>query len=409
MSTSNPTPEQATLITNAQAELNRTKIALMSKPDVAFFTTLVFSLQHKFSFDLPTAATNGKQIRFNPEFFMTLTRDERVFLLVHEAMHVALLHLDRKADKDHRKWNVAADHVINLMLIDRGFKMPQNGLADPKYANLSTEEVYKLLPDNPSPPPMEDLQDPGEGDDDKDKQGDGNGGSGSQISEDVRKAIMEQHRQDVQDILVRAAMQSKMAGDKPGTIPGDIEIFLDKLLNPKLPWNRILQRFVNQKVKEDYSFRKPNRRFMPKHYLPSLYSDGLGEIAIAVDTSGSVSDADFNQFISEIASIFKTTKPKKIQLIQFDTRIHTVTPIKNVNDLKRVKFKGRGGTDVHDLMKWTVQHKPEILLVFTDGFFHECDIKPKGNTSVVWLIHDNPNFTSSLGKVIHYDLNYRNN
>lgn len=404
MSTSNLTAEQATLITNAQAELNRAKIALMSKPDVAFFTTLVFSLQHKFSFDLPTAATNGKQIRFNPNFFMKLTKDERVFLLVHEAMHVALLHLDRKADKDHRKWNVAADHVINLMLIDRGFKMPKDGLADPKYANLSTEEVYKLLPDNPSPPPMEDLMDPSEGDDNgNDNQGEGEGGS--QISEETRKAIMEQHRQDVQDILVRAAMQSKMSGDKPGTIPGDVEIFLDRLLNPKLPWNRILQRFVNQKVKDDYSFRRPNRRFMPEHYLPSLYSDGLGEIAVAVDTSGSVSDEDFNQFISEIAGIFKTNKPKKIQFIQFDTRIHTITPIQNIRDLKLVKFKGRGGTDVHDLMKWAVQHKPEVLLVFTDGYFHKCDIKPKGNTSVVWLIHDNPGFTTSIGKVIHYDLN----
>ena len=364
--------------------LNKAKIALMGRPDSAFFTTLAFSLIHEFSDQVRTAATNGKRIQYNPEFFMSLSHDERVFLILHEAMHCAYLHMERKGDRDHRNFNIAADHVINLQLIDRGFKMPKDGLAAPQYKELSTEEVYNLLPTTP----------PG--------QGMGGFGEDLQAPDDTSAEAAEALANDIQDILVRASIQSKMANDKPGTIPGEIQIFLDRLLNPKLPWNRILQKYLQAFAKNDYSFRTPNRRFFPQFHLPRLYGENLMNIAVAVDTSGSVSDHEFNRFVTETHSILRMMKPEKITVIQFDTEIKSVNEVRNVRELMHINFTGRGGTLINPVLEWANKNKPQLLLVFSDGEFRFYDTKTKVNT--LWLIHENPKFEAPFGKTIHYEI-----
>ena len=364
--------------------LNKAKIALMGRPDSAFFTTLAFSLIHEFSDKVPTAATNGKRIQYNPEFFMSLSHDERVFLILHEAMHCAYLHMERKGDRDHRKFNIAADHVINLQLIERGFAMPKDGLADPQYKELSTEEVYNLLPTTP----------PG--------QGMGGFGEDLQAPDDTSAEAAEALANDIQDILVRASIQSKMANDKPGTIPGEIQIFLDRLLNPKLPWNRILQKYLQAFAKNDYSFRTPNRRFFPQFHLPRLYDENLMNITVAVDTSGSVSDHEFNRFVTETHSILRMMKPEKITVIQFDTEIKSVSEVRNVRELMSIQFTGRGGTLINPVLEWANKNKPQLLLVFTDGYFRFYDQETKVNT--LWLIHENPKFVAPFGKTIHYEI-----
>lgn len=364
--------------------LNKAKISLMSRPDSAFFTTLCFSMWHKWSDQVETAACNGKQILWNPTFFMNLQGiEERVFLLLHETMHAAYLHMDpiRMNGRCPDRWNIACDHVINLQLVERGFTMPtgiNKGNADPKYKGMSAEEVYALLPNNPGKPSMQDLIALLDG------------------------MTPEELQSDIEDILVRAQIQSKMANDKPGTIPGEIELFLDKLLNPKLPWHRILQKYVQNFAKNDYSFRKPNRRFFPKHYLPSMFSETLMDLAIAIDVSGSVSDADFMRFVTEIYSILRMMKPSKITLIQFDSSIKLVNQIYNILDLMKTKFTGRGGTDINPVLDWANKNKPQLLLVFSDGEFYFNQTDTKVNT--IWLINNRKNFTAPWGKVIHYEM-----
>ena len=360
-----------------QQAMNKAKIQLMSKPDSAFFTTVCFSLKFVWDDKIPTACTNGTEIRFNPDFFMKLSAEERVFLLVHETCHVAYLHMERLGNRIHAKYNVAADHVINLMLIERGFSMPKGGLADRQYLNMYVEQVYDLLPEQDPAKVDMDIQ-PGTGD-------------------------PEELKQAVQDILVRASIQSKMQGDAIGTIPGEIQIFLDKLLDPKLPWNRILQKYLHSMAKSDFTFRKPNRRFFPKHHLPSLHSESLMNIAVAVDTSGSVSDEEFKRFISEVHCILRMMKPEKITLVQFDTDIKSVHTVRSVQELSQVTFAGRGGTRIQPVLDWAEKEKPQLLLVFSDGYFnfqHTSPIK----TPVTWLIHENPKFEAPFGKVISYSI-----
>jgi predicted metal-dependent peptidase len=359
--------------------LSKAKIQLMAKPDSVFFTTVCFSLKHIWDDRIPTACTNGKEIRYNPKFFMSLNTEEQIFLMLHESMHVAYLHMDRLQTRHMRRWNIAADFCINLQLVQRGYKMPSMGLLDHKYDDMGTEEIYKLLPENPPQECDMDIQ-PGEGD-------------------------PEQLAQDVQDILVRAQIQSKMAGDKPGTIPGDIQIYLDGLLNPVLPWNNILRKYINTFTKNDYSFRKPNRRFFPQYHLPSLAGEKLMNLAIAVDTSGSVSDHNFHVFVSEVAAIFRMMKPEEITLVQFDTEIKSVDKLKDLNDLSRCKFTGRGGTLIGPVLEWANNTKPQLLLVFSDGGFNFYDTQTKSET--LWVIHNNPKWSPPWGKTIHYEVSQK--
>ena len=359
--------------------LSKAKINLMSRLDSAFFTSICFSLKHYWDDKVPTACTDGVSIWFNIKFFMKLTVEEQVFLLLHETLHAAYMHMARLMGRDPQIWNYAADYVINLQLVDRGFKMPACGLLDRRFAGMSVDQVYKILvQENPKiDPKLMDLK-PG------DKKSD------------------DQLSQDMQDILVRAAVQSAMFGDKPGTIPGDIQIFLNGLLKPKLPWNRLLQKYLTQFDKNDYSFRKPNRRFFPQHYLPSLQGEKLMNLAIGVDISGSVSNSDFHRFVSEIASIFRMMKPEKITLIQFDTKITSIEEVKSLGELMKVKFSGRGGTAIAPLMNWANTNKPQLLMIFTDGQFRFGDAATTITT--FWLIHNNSLFAAPFGQVIHYKM-----
>lgn len=361
--------------------LNKTKIALMQRADSAFFASLAFSFRHVMDDTISTACTDGKLVRYSPKFFMELDAEERLFLFIHEAMHPAYLHLQRKADRIHGIWNMACDYVINLILVERGFKMPKCGLLDHRFAGMHAEQVYKILIDENTQVPQDMVLDLSESAD---------------PDPATAKAAMN-------EILIRAAIRSKQEKDKPGTIPGEIQIYLDKLLNPKLPWNVILRKFLNGFSRNDYSFRKVNRRYFPQYYIPRLYSESLDSITVAVDTSGSVSDTDFAAFVSEIGAIFRMMMPKEIKLVQFDTRIKSVNKARSFSELKQVKFVGRGGTSIGPVINWANDNPSQVLLVFTDGEFYW----PAGATCkmpVIWLIHNKPDFQAPFGKVIHYTL-----
>lgn len=364
--------------------LSKTKILLMSKEDTTFFATVAFNLKTVWDTLIPTARTNGKEIRFNPAFFMSLTPEERLFLYLHETLHVCLMHVARLNGKDVRKYNIAADHVINLFLISRGFKMPKGGLADPKYEGMTTEQVYALLTDEECanlPGGIDILPLSSEGSEDK----------------------PDQATTELEDLLIQANIQAQQNQDSALAIPGEIQIFLNGLLQPKLPWNVILRRFVTSFKKDDYTFTRPNKNYFPEFYLPSLHSQGMGKVVIAVDTSASVSDDDFKRFVSEISVIVRKLKPDSLQLIQFDTALKSVHRIKNNRDLMGTQFSGRGGTHIAPLLEWVTENKPFLVLVFTDGYF-KFPQEYKSRSNFIWLIHNHPNYTAPFGKTIKYEV-----
>lgn len=374
--------------------LERAKIALMTKPDTAFFCEVAFSLKYEWDETIPTACTNGVFMKLNPKFFMKWNKEQQLGLILHESLHVIYMHMVRRGERDARIYNIAGDYVINALILERGFQLPDGGLHDNRFNGMNTEHVYDILIKEAKNPDSH-LNSPNQGGIGEDII-EGAVGSGEEIltAKDIEDTI--------QQTLIRASIRSKEQEDTPGTIPGDIQLFIDRLLKPKLPWNRILQKYLTQYTKSDYTFKRPNRRFFPDHYLPSMCHSTLMDITVAVDISGSVLDEEFKSFVSEIVSIFKMMKPKKITLIHFDTKIQHIDEITSFRDLMNVKFTGRGGTDIGEVIGWANNNKPQLLLFFTDGGFRFKHYDTKRD--VLWMIHNNPGFTPKFGKVIHYGI-----
>lgn len=382
-----------TVSPECQKAMDKAKIQMLSQPDTTFFTTVLFSLKHVWDERIPTACTNGKWIRYNPDFFMKQSPKQQLGLMLHETFHVVWMHMLRLGDRCPMKWNMATDYVINLLITDRGFELPKGALLDEKFRGMSAEEVYDLIPD-PDPNEVEihfTLGEPGES-------GDGDPADGQAMP------VPEELAREIEDILIKAQLQSKMAGDKPGAIPGEIELYLDRLLKPKLPTAVLLRKYLHDFAKNDYSWRRPNRRYFPQHHLPSLYSEALGHIAVAVDASGSVSDEEFQRFVGEVGGILRQMRPKKISLITFDTRIRQIDEVHNLNELSKITFTGRGGTDIHGVLNWIDTHQPKVTLVFSDGYFRFANDLATPKTPIVWLIHDNADFEAPFGRVMHYDM-----
>lgn len=371
-----------------ERELNRTKIALMQSKEAVFFTTIVFSLKFVWDENHPTAYTNGYKIGFNPDFFMGMSREERAGVLIHEAYHVAADHLGRLGKRDPRIWNAAADHVINLDLKSRNIKLPVPHLADSRFVGMSTEQVYQILDSEAIEIelPMEDIMG-GNG------EGQGEDGEGNPVT-------AEQRQRHVEALLVRASVQAKMQGAKPGSIPGEVELMLNRLMKPRLPWQTILRREVTDLAKVGYTWQRPNRRYTPDHYLPSLNVPAVTDLTFYVDISGSVSDDQFRIFVSEIASTFKMFPMKNLRIVQFDTKIRNDDTVKNIQELMKIKFTGRGGTCPECIFEDMDKTKPRLALVFTDGEFHwhRDKVKPR----LLWLINDNERFKPRFGRAIHF-------
>lgn len=388
----NYTEQQKEAIAKFQKGLDKCKVVLMREPKWAFFTAVCFSLKQKIDFSIPTAATDGLCIFWNPFFFVSMPHAQQVGVLIHEVLHVAYMHMERGQGRDHQVFNQAADHVINLQILQKGLQLPDFRLADERFQGMNAEQVYNILY-------REKLSNPG-------------GQTPNKMDGDLLPApkgeTKETVKKKVEQILVQAAIRAKQEKAPPGSIPGDLEIAIGRLMNPKLPWQRLLQRYIKAASKDDYSWRKPNKKYLPDLIMPSMHSEKLIDLAIAVDTSGSVADHEFQYMVSEVASIFKMMKPSHITLLQFDTRLHTVTKIKNLRELLACKFTGRGGTRVEPVMEWAQKHCPQLLLIFTDGGFRNPDEYSRAVAQrTLWLIHNEPNYTAPFGRTVHYEIEYR--
>lgn len=200
--------------------ISRAKIKLMLKGDAAFLSTLVLSLDTRVVEGVGTACTDGIQILFDPVFLDTLDDEQVIFLLAHETWHVAFMHMCRVGNRNFQRYNCAADYVINYMLTENGYKFIEGGLLDSKYAGMSAEEVYDLLPEDEDALPENtldgDFKEAG-----KDSDGEGSGGSkpGGTPGQGAAGMTSEEVEQKIQDAVIKAATAAQMS-NQAGSIPG---------------------------------------------------------------------------------------------------------------------------------------------------------------------------------------------
>ena len=333
--------------TALESKLLKAKVELMTRS--AFISTIALSLRHVITDKTKTADVSKTTIRYNPEFLKSQTVTQFAGLMAHECWHVAFQHLARRGDRDPIIWNCAGDYIINHMLTKAGFEIPTAGLLDQKYGDgWSTDSVYddlmKEKKDFDTDKLMLDLREE----------------EGSEKDGLARDSA-------VTNIIVRARTQAQMSGKHAvGEIPDEILRIIDELLNPKLPWQVILNRFLDQRVREEYSWARRNRRYQNDTYMPSLHSYGLGHLTFAIDTSGSIDDEELQEMLSEIKGVQQTFNPESMTIIDCDSVIHKIHDVTQNTDIMSLDFHGGGGTSFQPVLDYVSEHPTQALIYFTD-------------------------------------------
>ena len=318
-----------------------------------FIGSVALNMPMSIDNSVPTAATNGKRVLFNEEFCNGLSDEELKFLVAHECMHPMLEHNFRRGERDTYKWNQAADYVINKLLTDEGIgKMPEQGLLDDniyKQGGGTSDGIFNLLPDTP-------------------QDGQGNGGQGQPLDscEDGQgsPAEVSQQQAEWKVKVAQAAQSAKMMGK----MSAGLERLVDEILKPKVDWRDVLQRFVVKCRSDQRSWARPNRRFLSQGlYLPSVSGESLGEIAFAVDCSGSIGQDEINQFASEITTVWQDQRPTKVHVIYFDSEVSHYDEF-GQDDEPVVKPHGGGGTAFSPVFRYMAEKgiEPVACIFLTD-------------------------------------------
>jgi len=381
----------------AQERLFKATTAIVGQDEFIALAGVLMIGEKKIVDGLPTACTNGRDEAYGREFVESLTDPEFRFLILHECYHKMYRHLTtwkHLYEEDAQRANRACDYAINIRLADtdlgkKGWiKMPENGLIDEAYRGMDVHEIYKLLP-------------PGNGGKSK---GDGEGDSPFDDHDwEGAQEMSEEEAEELKKQIDEAIRQGSTLASKTGARSyGD-------LLKTEQDWRELLREFVSTTCAgHDYStWRKPNRRYVGMDIImPSAISETLGEIVVAIDTSGSIGQRELEKFLTEIVGISEQVKPSKVRIIYWDTSVCS-TEVYLQDELYKIpastKPEGGGGTDVACVPIYMNEQgiKPECVVVLTDGYLGGT--WGVWNVPVLWCIIDNPNTTAGVGTTIHLD------
>ncbi len=380
----------------AQAELAakavsgaRARFVLGRDARSAFFACLALRLKPVPSWDVPTMATDGRSLEYNPSFVAGLAADELLGVVAHEAMHCALGHHARRGARDLSRWNVACDLAVNGILVGAGFSLPETRLmaGEGAYSGLppgkAAEAYYGLLPQPPEDQPDDGDQDPGGCGAVKDP------GSGSPAETADQQASWD-----------AAVAQAERAAAARGELPAGLARSVADVLHPPADWRSVLREFVASTARSDYSWSRPNRRFIAQGlYLPGLRSEELGEVVVAVDTSGSVGAAELAVFGGELDALlgaFDCTAT----IVYHDSAVTHVQEWAPADGPLVLEPKGGGGTSHVPVFEWLDREgkEPACVVCLTDLETEFPDRAPA--VPVLWGVVGGNTSTPPFGRAV---------
>lgn len=356
--------------------------------------------------DIPTMATNGVSLLYNPEFVNSLADVELTAVLLHEIFHCVYLHPSEITNIEQRGkirelYTVAMEIVVNAtvkefpqwILPGKPFSILKDKANiplgekiyhyDPMGHDHTAKEVYDEMVKNLPPQPSASAASV----------------SGLEKADDIiaNDVLPLPDKNAQQEAVERTIATIERLQKQKGTLPQGLARFLKKLQQSRIPWQRILQNFVATVVKghEDMTWQRPNWRKSQDIVLPGKIDREMDPIVVAVDTSGSISNEQLNAFASEIAKLSQFCS--EITIVTADAQVHEIVKIKNAKEfLLKVKFKGGGGTDFTDVFQKI--KKCSALVFFTDG---DAAYPPKApRYPVLWILTKDSS-TPPFGKVAH--------
>ncbi|KAA3628095.1 MAG: hypothetical protein DWQ08_07470 [Proteobacteria bacterium] len=340
-----------------------------------------------------SVGTDARALYYNPDYIARLSIGQLEAVLAHEALHCALSHFSRRRHRDRHRWDVACDFAINVLLVGEGMSLPPDAVYLPQFAGMSAEEIYPLLDENPDQEPHDQhLYDDGTADGDGPRNGgggdgmgrdDAGGGAGGGDPEPPPLTVEERE-------LLSTRWQQRVAGAaqqalQSGKLSRPMARFIDHLLQSQVPWRALLARFLSFSGREDFNYHRPSRR-EGEAILPSLRSAQV-ELAIAVDTSGSITPGEMNDFIAEIDAL-KGQVSARVTLLACDCALHAGAPWRfdPWETMRTPRLSGGGGTSFVPVFDWLARQDtfPDALIYFTDAEGEFPGREPP--YPVVWLV-----------------------
>jgi len=350
---------------------------------------------------VPTACTNGRDEMYGREFVKQLNDAELRFLVLHEVYHKLFRHLTtwrHLYNQDAHLANVACDHVINIKIVDDNKDhfasmtgVLEGGCYDRKYVGMDTAQVYNLLRE--------------------DQESDGGGQGSEPLPEGFDKhdwdGASEMDAEEIRELareIDEAVRQGALVAGKMGS-GGDLG--LEELLQPQVNWREALREFIQTTCAgSDYStYSKPNRRYLSSGiYMPSGISEQVGELVLAIDTSGSIGKKELAAFLSEVKEICDTVHPDGVRLLYWDTKVcrdekYDTHELDNI--VNSTKPDGGGGTDVECVTDYIRDNNinAQAAIVLTDG--HLYGGWGQWSMPVLWCIMDNDHAKPDVGKTVN--------
>ena len=405
-----------------EQRLTKAVVSIMGNPKYIYLAGVLMIGERDVVDDpsIPTACTNGRDEFYGREFLSKLNDAELRFLVLHEVYHKLFRHLTTWKHlymQDAHLANVACDYVINLKIVDDnyadGFATMTgelvNGCYDRKYVGMDTAQVYNLLRKDQ---PQGGGRSGGDGDP-EDGDGTPEDGSGSLPNGhepfdahdwDGAQEMTADEQRDLAREIDEAVRQGALVAGKMGS-GGDRG--LEELLEPQVDWREVLREFVQTTCTgSDYStYRRPNRRYLSSGiYMPSGVSEKVGELVVAIDTSGSIQQPEVTAFLSEVKAICDTVRPDKVRLLYWDTTVcgdETYDTHELETLIQSTKIKGGGGTDVDCVTEYIREESinAQAAIVLTDGDLYSG--WGQWTMPVLWCVIDNKHKVPDVGKCVH--------
>lgn len=348
-----------------------------------FFGSLLCSMTLKWDTSVDYAyVTPDLELGINPDTFKILSKEHKLFLLFHELSHIAYGHFIRQDKRDRKIWGLAADYEINHDLVKDGYSFIEGGLYEQEWVGLSAEEIYEILIEIRKPLPNNILKD--------------DMVTTSDLGEDIPI-----DPNTLMATVTTALNQTKLRGEAGSHINGYSTLIATKFMKPSVNWDRYLYRLMTAKLNKRSSYRRPNRRFTDVILPSRMNNNGLIDLTIFMDTSGSVSDSMIDVLNSDCKFIIEKYKPRKLTVVQFDTSIRKVTEFKNGEKVYSIQIHGRGGTCLDCVSEYITEHGLKDVIVLSDL---ECTPMEKINTNVYWVCFNNPNALVNFGELIHVNV-----
>lgn len=366
----------------AVSNMDKAKVAIVSQHP--FFASILLKRKLIEDKTIPTAGVCQRgQIYYNPDFVAKLSVDELVFLLCHEVGHVIGQHSSRRGSRTAKRWNIAGDAWINDILKEGNVGQFINGGVDmPGSKDRTVDAIYNDLPD--------------------DQDGDGPGGTGDDLLD--RGSPMSDEEANQLDAQTRVDVaQAAQAAKSQGKLKGKLAEIVAEIIDPGTPWYEILERYMVSFTKGDYSWARPNRRFAPNHYLPSVgNTQQCGEIVLQIDVSGSISKRELDYYNGHMKRIVELCSPERVHVLYVDTGVLKHEVYERGEEFA-LTFHSGGGTDMEAGFSYLDEQgiNPEVFVCLTDGY---TTFNPANTPAypVVWCISSD--VQAPYGDNIHFSM-----